>query len=415
MSPTNSKNVSSFSEKMGQIEDSATLSVMGKIKGLIAQGVDIINLTAGEPDFSPPQCVNDAAIKAIHDGMGRYTPSAGLLELRKTVAEVIGNEIGIRYKAENIVVSNGGKIAIVQALMAILNDGDEVLIPFPSWTSYPEMVKLAGGVPVMVSSDKNMLPDLNALEAACSTRTVAILLNTPSNPAGVVFSEDFTRQLGEWCLAKGLRVISDEMYCSLTYNGAEHHSPLMVVPELQKTSAWIGGMSKSFAMTGWRMGYFAGPANWAAIVGRIQSQLTGSPNSIAQYASIAGLKNGATEREAMRLEFEKRSRLITAGIARIDGISCPEPQGAFYCFIDISKLIGCTDASGITINSGDDFARLLLEVDKIATIGGSAFGGPNHFRLSFAAPEKELELALEKLSSRVSTLLTSGKNCAQTC
>ncbi|MDE0585835.1 MAG: pyridoxal phosphate-dependent aminotransferase [Planctomycetota bacterium] len=415
MSPTNSKNVSSFSEKMGKIEDSATLSVLGKVKGLIAQGVDIINLTAGEPDFSPPQCVNDAAIKAIHDGMGRYTPSAGLLELRKTVAEVIGNEIGIRYKAENIVVSNGGKIAIVQALMAILDDGDEVLIPFPSWTSYPEMVKLAGGVPVMVRCDENMLPDLDALEAACNARTVAILLNTPSNPTGVVFSEDFTRKLGEWCLAKGLRVISDEMYCSLTYNGAEHHSPLMVVPELQKTSAWIGGMSKSFAMTGWRMGYFAGPADWAAIVGRIQSQLTGSPNSIAQYASIAGLKNGTTEREAMRLEFEKRSRLIAAGIAKIDGISCPEPQGAFYCFVDISKLIGCTDARGITINSGDDFSRLLLEVDKIATIGGSAFGGPNHFRLSFAAPEKELKLALEKLSSRVSTLLTSGKNCAQTC
>ena len=397
MSPTNSKNVSSFSEKMGQIEDSATLSVMGKIKGLIAQGVDIINLTAGEPDFSPPQCVNDAAIKAIHGGMGRYTPSAGLLELRKTVAEVIGNEIGIRYKAENIVVSNGGKIAIVQALMAILDDGDEVLIPFPSWTSYPEMVKLAGGVPVMVSCDENMLPDLAALEAACSARTVAILLNTPSNPTGVVFSEDFTRKLGEWCLAKGLRVISDEMYCSLTYNGAEHHSPLMVVPELQKTSAWIGGMSKSFAMTGWRMGYFAGPTDWAAIVGRIQSQLTGSPNSIAQYASMSGLKNGTTEREAMRLEFEKRSRLITAGIAKIDGISCPEPQGAFYCFVDISKLIGCTDARGITINSGDDFARLLLEVDKIATIGGSAFGGPNHFRLSFAAPEKRTRAGIREI------------------
>ena len=415
MSSTNSTNVSSFSEKMGQIEDSATLSVMGKIKGLIAQGVDIINLTAGEPDFSPPQCVNDAAIKAIQDGMGRYTPSAGLLELRETVAEVISNEIGISYEAKNIVVSNGGKISIVQALMAILADGDEVLIPFPSWTSYPEMVKLAGGVPVMVSCDENMLPDLDALEAACTERTVAILLNTPSNPTGVVFSEDFTRQLGEWCLAKGLRVISDEMYCSLTYNGAKHHSPLVVVPELQKTSAWIGGMSKSFAMTGWRMGYFAGPADWAAIVARIQSQLTGSPNSISQYASIAGLKNGTAERETMRLEFEKRSRLITTRIANIEGISCPEPQGAFYCFVDISKLIGCTDASGITINNGDDFARLLLEVDKIATIGGSAFGGQNHFRLSFAAPEKELERAFAKLSSRVSTLLTSGKNSAQTC
>jgi aspartate/methionine/tyrosine aminotransferase len=189
----------------------------------------------------------------------------------------------------------------------------------------------------------------------------------------------------------------------------------VVVPELQKTSAWIGGMSKSFAMTGWRMGYFAGPADWAAIVARIQSQLTGSPNSIAQYASIAGLKNGTAERETMRLEFEKRSRLITTGIAKIDGISCPEPQGAFYCFVDISKLIGCTDASGITIKNGDDVSRLLLEVDKIATIGGSAFGGPNHLRLSFAAPEKELERALAKLSSRVNTLLTSGKNSAQTC
>lgn len=410
MSSANSTKMSSFSEKMGQIEDSATLSVMGKVKGLIAQGVDIINLTAGEPDFSPPQCVNDAAIKAIQNGMGRYTPSAGLIELRDIVAKSIRNEIGIEYQAENVVVCNGAKIAIVQALMAILNDGDEVLIPFPCWTSYPEMVKLAGGVPVMVACDENMLPDMSALDAACNKRTVAILINTPSNPTGVVFPKDFTRELGEWCLAKGLRVISDEMYCSLTYNGIEHHSPLKLVPELQKTSAWIGGMSKSYAMTGWRMGFFSGPKDWAALVGRIQSQLTGSPNAIAQQASMAGLSHGMPEREAMRLEFEKRSKLIADGIDAIEGISCPEPQGAFYCFVNISSLIGLTDESGITINSGDDFSKLLLEVDKVATIGGGAFGAPNHFRISFAASETELERALEKLSSRVNTLLTAGKN-----
>lgn len=410
MSSANSTKMGSFSEKMSQIEDSATLSVMGKVKGLIAQGVDIINLTAGEPDFSPPQCVNDAAVEAIHSGMGRYTPSAGLPELRKVVATTINDEVGLNYKAENIVVCNGGKIAIVQALMTILNEGDEVLIPYPCWTSYPEMVKLAGGVPAMVACDVNMLPDISALEAACNNRTVAILINTPSNPTGVVFPKEFTRQLGEWCLEKQLRVISDEMYCSLTYNGAQHHSPLKLVPELQKTSAWIGGMSKSFAMTGWRMGYLAAPSDWAKLVGRIQSQLAGSPNAISQIASIAGLTNGMPEREAMRLEFEKRSELVTTRISAIEGISCPEPQGAFYCFVDISKLIGCTHEDGTVINNGDDFSDLLLTVDQVATIGGLAFGSDNHFRISFAASEAELECALEKLSARVNTLLTSGKN-----
>ncbi|MBC8369853.1 MAG: pyridoxal phosphate-dependent aminotransferase [Planctomycetes bacterium] len=395
---------------MSQIEESATLSVMGKVKGLIAQGVDIINLTAGEPDFTPPQCVNDAAIAAINAGLGRYTPSAGLLELRETAAAAINNEVGLSYSAENVVICNGGKIAIVQALMAILDEGDEVLIPYPCWTSYPEMVKLAGGTPVMVDCDENMLPDMQALEDACNERTVAILINTPSNPTGVVFPKDYLLQLGRWCLDKRLRVISDEMYCSLTYGGVKHYSPLALVPELEKTSVWIGGMSKSFAMTGWRMGFFAGPSDWAKIVGRIQSQLAGSPNSIAQHASIAGLKQGMPEREKMRCEFEKRSKLVAAGIDSIVGISCPEPQGAFYCFVNISKLIGLTDPSGMVVNNGDDFAALLLDLDKVATIGGSAFGSLNHFRISFAASESELERALEKLSSRVNTLLTSGKN-----
>ncbi|MFT7516965.1 MAG: aspartate aminotransferase [Myxococcota bacterium] len=410
MSSANNSKLGVFSTKMSQIEDSATLSVMGKVKGLIAQGVDIINLTAGEPDFSPPQCVNDAAIEAIKAGKGRYTSSVGLLELRQEVAALVNNEIGLNYTAENIVVSNGGKIAIVQALMAILNEGDEVLVPFPCWTSYPEMVKLAGGIPVMVACDASMLPDLKALEGACNERTVAILINTPSNPTGVVFPEEFSRQLGEWCLAKQLRVISDEMYYSLTYDGVKHHSPLKLVPELQKTGVWIGGMSKSYAMTGWRMGYLAGPADLVELVGRIQSQLTGSPNAISQHASIAGLKHGATDCEAMRLEFEKRSKLISDGIRAIEGVSCPEPQGAFYCFVDISNLIGCKDEDGKVIQNADDFCALLLDADKIATISGSAFGSATHFRMSFAASKPELGLALEKLSSRVSTLLASGKN-----
>ncbi|MDP6962927.1 MAG: pyridoxal phosphate-dependent aminotransferase [Planctomycetota bacterium] len=410
MTTTNIQQAGFFSEQMSQIEDSATLSVMGKVKGLISQGVDIINLTAGEPDFSPPQCVNDAAIAAIKDGSGRYTPSAGLPELKAVAARAIHDEIGIDYQAQNIVVCNGGKIAIAQALMSILNPGDEVLIPVPCWTSYPEMVKLAGGVAVTVQCDDGMLPDIDALEAACTKKTKAILINTPSNPTGVVFPKQLCQRIGEWCLSKGIRVISDEMYCSLTYGGAKHYSPLQLVPELQKTSVWIGGMSKSFAMTGWRMGFFAGPSEWAAMVGRIQSQLTGPPNAISQYASIAALKQGMDTREQMRLQFEKRSQLVAARIKEIKGISCPHPQGAFYCFVDVSQLIGCKHSDGAEIKSGDDFAGLLLEADNVATIGGSAFMAPNHFRISFAASEADLERALDRLSSRVNTLLTSGKN-----
>lgn len=394
-----------FAQRAAGLEPSATLAMFARVKQLAREGVDILNLTAGEPDFNPPKVAELAGIQAIQDGAGRYTPAAGILPLRQAVADQLQREHGLNYSAQQILVTNGAKIAIAQALMVMVEAGEEVLVPTPCWTSYPEMVKLADGVPVIVPCGPDHLPVVADLERARTSKTAAIMLNSPSNPTGVVYSESTMREIGEWAVGHGVRIISDEIYCGLTYGNAKHVSPLALVPELKETSVWIGGMSKAYAMTGWRMGFLAGPDDVVKHVATVASQLTGSPNAISQLASLAALENADEEREAMRKSFESRCNLVYEALQAMPQVDCPRPEGAFYAFIGVQKILGKTDpVSGRTIHSGDDFVEILLEVDRVACIGGKAFGAPDCFRLSFATSEDILRESLRRIAARLDAL-----------
>lgn len=394
-----------FARRATDLAPSATLALIGRVKELQAQGIDILDLTAGEPDFTPPSCVEEAAIAAIRDGKGRYTAAAGLMELRRAVAEQVRRENGMDYPPQQIVITNGAKIGIAQALMVMVESGDNVLVPTPCWTSYPEMVKLAEGEPRIVPCDASLLPSIEDLEAARDERTVALMLNSPCNPTGIVFPENLLREIGEWALDKGVRIISDEIYSTLTYGGAEHHSPLALVPGLQETSVWVGGMSKAYAMTGWRMGFLAAPQDIASNVAKMQSQLAGSPNAISMWASLAAIEQADGPREEMRQAFEQRCTIVVDALRQMPGVDCPSPSGAFYAFADITSFIGKTDPdTGTTLFSGDDLIELLLDEDRVATIGGSAFGAPNSFRMSFAASEETLREAMKRIAARLAKL-----------
>ena len=375
------------------------------MRELRAAGIEVLALTAGEPDFTPPRAAEEAGIAAIRNGQGKYTPASGTQILREAVCEHIQQDIGLSYRPSEIVVTNGAKIGIAQALLAMVQAGDEVLLPTPCWTSYPEIVQIADATPVMVACGPDHLPRVADLEAARTERTRAILLNTPSNPTGVVYPESILRELGEWALAHDIAVISDEIYAALVFDGAVHRSPIAVVPGLRDTSVWIGGMSKAYAMTGWRMGFVAAPEPLAKKIGALQSQLAGSPCAISQAASVAALREGASEREAMRLAFEQRSHLVVSGLRAIPGLRCAAPEGAFYAFPSLGSYIGKTDpATGRRIESGDDLAEVLLEIDRVSCIGGGAFGKMDAIRLSFAASETVLQEALARISARLAAL-----------
>jgi len=394
-----------FSARAAALAPSATLAMVQRVRELRDQGVEILSLTAGEPDFGPPTAAEAAGIAAIRAGQGRYTPAAGTAELREAVAKHIREDIGLSYSPSEIVVTHGAKIAIAQAMLALVGEGDEVILPTPCWSSYPEIVKLAAATPIAVKCDKEGVPQLAALEAARTERTRAILLNTPSNPTGAVLSHQVVREIGEWALQHGIWLISDEIYAALVYGDARHVSPMLALPELQHRAVWIGGMSKAYAMTGWRMGFAAAPAALAKKIGAVQSQLAGSPCAISQLASLAALREGGTEREAMRRTFEKRCTLVIDALRAMPGISCPQPDGAFYAFPSIAAHLGKSDpASGKRLNSGDDFIELLLEADQVACIGGTAFGQPDSFRISFATDEKTLREALARISARLQSL-----------
>lgn len=379
--------------------------MIARVKELQAAGLPILDLTAGEPDFAPPPAAEEGARAAIAGNKGRYTAAGGMLELRKEVGRMIQQEFGLQYGPEQVVVTAGAKIAIAQSLLCLVNPGEEVLIPSPYWTSYPEMVKLAEGVPVIVPCDAAFLPQVAALEAACTPRTRVLMLNSPNNPTGAVYPEALLRDIGEWALGRGISVISDEIYAALTYGGARHVSALAASPGLQATSVWIGGMSKAYAMTGWRMGFLAGPPWLAGAVASMQSQLASSPNAISQHASLAALRGDPAPRLKMREAFAARAKIVTAALRAIPGLQCPEPAGAFYAFPRLGAYLGRTDpASGRVMRSGDEFAELLLESDQIAVMSGRSFGAPDAVRLSFATSEETLREALKRLAARLAGL-----------
>lgn len=386
-----------ISEKVSKIAPSATLAIDTKFKTMKAEGIDAVGFGTGEPDFDTPQYIKDAAIKAINDGLTKYTPASGTMALRQAVCKKFKDENGIDYAPEQIVVSNGAKHALVNAFMAILNPGDEVIIPSPYWVSYPEMVKIADGVPVIIDTKEEDEFKFTADEfrKAITEKTRAIVLNSPSNPTGMIYTEDELRAIADIAVEHNIYVISDEIYEHLIYEG-KHVSIASFNEKIKDLTIIINGVSKTYAMTGWRIGYSAANKTLAKAMASLQSHATSNPNSIAQAATIAALSGGTEEIDAMRKEFEKRRNYIVERMNKIDGVSCRMPHGAFYVMMNITKLKGKT-ISGRVINTASDLSEILLEEMHVATVPCESFGTGDFVRWSYATSMENIKEGLDRL------------------
>jgi len=387
-----------LSKKALSISPSSTLAIDAKAKRMKAEGIDIIGFGAGEPDFDTPDHIKQAAIKAINDGFTKYTPASGTLDLKKAICEKFKKENGLDYTPANIVISNGAKHSLVNAFQAICNPGDEVIVPAPYWVSYPEMIKLADGVPVILNTteEDNFKFTIDKLEAAITDKTKAIVINSPSNPTGMVYSEEELRAIAEIAVKKNIFIISDEIYEKLIYDGYKHISIASFDEKIKDLTIIINGMSKTYSMTGWRIGYSASNAEIAKIMGNVQSHATSNPNSIAQKAAEAALTGPQDAVEMMKAEFVKRRDYMVDRINKIEGLSCIKPNGAFYVMMNISKLIGKV-IDGVVIKGSDDFADLLLEKANVALVPGSGFGTDIHVRLSYATSMENIKEGLNRI------------------
>ena len=383
------------------MQPSATIAVDARAKALVAQGVDIVNLTAGEPDFDTLPAARAGGIAAIENGFTRYPPVPGIPELREAIAKKLKDDNGLDYKAAQVVVSTGAKQSIYNALMVLLDAGDEVVIPTPAWVSYPEMVRLAGGVPVMVDTQPNHYHlDAKALAAAITPRTKVIVLNNPSNPTGVVYSDAELRMVAELAVINDLYVISDEIYEKLTY-GAEFISIASLGPEILDRTVTVNGFSKAYAMTGWRMGYAAANPEIAEAMSSFQSQVTSGASSISQKAALAALKGDQAPVEAMRVQFDRRRRYVAGRLEQMPGVHVDGlPEGAFYIFPRVDELYGGE------IEGSVSFAQALLERARVAVVPGLPFGSDRHVRISYAC-------SLETLTEGMDRFEAFGRSLAQ--
>jgi aspartate aminotransferase len=389
-----------LASRVGALTPSSTLAITAKAKELKAQGKDVIGLGAGEPDFNTPQHIIDAAVKSMNEGFTKYTPSGGLPELKKVIAEKLKRDQGLEYKPNEIIVTNGAKHGLYTLFQVLLNDGDEVIIPIPYWVSYPEQVKLAGGVPVYVegleANSFKITPD--QLKEKISDKTRAVIINSPSNPTGMVYSREELKALGDICLEKGILIISDEIYEKLIYGDTQHVSIAELSDELKQQTIIINGVSKSHSMTGWRIGYAAGNSRIINAMTDLASHSTSNPTTPAQYASIAAYSGSQDEVEMMRNAFEERLEIIHGKLNEIPGFSCLKPQGAFYLFpnaIEAARMCGCKDV--------DEFAEVLLTEVNVAVVPGSGFGAPDCMRLSYATSLDQLEEAINRIHSFVNS------------
>lgn len=386
-----------LSNKSKGISPSPTLTIDSKFKEMKANGEDVVGFGCGEPDFDTPQHIKDAAIAAINAGFTKYTPAAGTLDLRKAVAKKFKEENGLDYAPTDIVVSNGAKHSLVNAFMAILNPGDEVIVPAPFWVSYPEMIKIADGVPILLntSEENDFKASVEDFEKALSQKTKAIVLNSPSNPTGMVYTEDELRAIADFAVKHNLYVISDEIYEHLIYEG-KHTSIASFNEKIKALTIVVNGVSKTYAMTGWRIGYTASAPEIAKTMANIQSHASSNPNSIAQAATIAALEGGMAEVEMMKKHFVERRDYMVDVINSIDGVSCKKPQGAFYIMMSIKGLIG-KELYGKVINNSDDFANIFLEKAKVAVVPGTGFGSDQYVRWSYATSMENIKEGLIRL------------------
>ncbi|WP_284776258.1 pyridoxal phosphate-dependent aminotransferase [Agrobacterium sp. lyk4-40-TYG-31] len=385
---------------LSRVKPSATIAVSQKARELQAQGRDVIGLGAGEPDFDTPDNIKEAAIAAINAGKTKYTPISGIPELRKAIAEKFKRENGLDYKPEQTIVGTGGKQILFNAFMATLNPGDEVIIPTPYWVSYPEMVSICGGTPVFVHTtlEGKFKLTAEALEKAITPKTKWFLFNSPSNPSGAAYSHDELKALTDVLVKHPhVWVLTDDMYEHLTYGDFKFVTPVEVEPSLYDRTLTMNGVSKAYAMTGWRIGYAAGPLQLIKAMDMIQGQQTSGATSIAQWAALEALNGTQDFIPENKKIFEGRRDLVVSMLNQAKGINCPMPEGAFYVYPSCAGLIGKTAPSGKVIETDEDFVTELLETEGVAVVHGSAFGlGPN-FRISYATSEKLLEEACNRI------------------
>lgn len=394
-----------ISEKCRNIHPSVTLAIDARAKQLRAMGLDVIGFGAGEPDFDTPRYIKSAARDALDAGMTKYTPVAGTVELRTEIQQKLLHDNGLDYELADIIVSSGAKQCLFNALSAILDPGDEVLLPSPCWVSYPEMVRMAGGVPVMVPGDEanGFLVDADALRPHVTERTKALILNSPNNPSGSVCSRALLEGIAALAVEKQFYVISDEIYEKLIYDGEAHVSIASLGDEIRAQTIVVNGVSKSYAMTGWRIGYAAGPKAVIRAMTAFQSHSTSNPNSIAQHAAAVALTNGEKFMHDSLVEFDARRRLMHQLISEIPGLSAALPKGAFYMMLNISALIG-KSLNGRAIRGSDDFAEMLLESQKVAVVPARAFGDDRYVRLSYATSRDKITLGLARIAEFVKEL-----------
>ena len=377
------------SQRLKEISESPTLAITSRVKQLKKDGHDIVNFAAGEPDFDTPQEIKLAAIEAINNGFTKYTPASGMPDLKKAVSERFKNNNLLDYDPKQIIISSGAKHSLYNAIMAIADKDDEIIIPSPYWVSYPEMVRLASAKPVFLNTTAEDSFKINPekLEKAITKRTKAVILNSPSNPTGVVYSSDELKEVSKICVKKKIYVISDEIYEKLIYDSKKHASIASFGKDIFDLTITINGVSKAFSMTGWRIGYLGAPEEIAKAINKIQSHSTSNPASISQMAALAALKMSEDEIVKMRREFEKRRDYMTQRLDKIKKLSYIKPQGAFYIFCNISE----------TGMKSDDFAKRLLEDKKVAVIPGRGFGRDDYVRLSFATDLDSIKKGIDRV------------------
>jgi aspartate aminotransferase len=394
-----------LADRVNKIQPSPTLAIDAKAKALKAQGIDIVGFGAGEPDFDTPDNIKEAAKKAIDAGFTRYTPVGGTDELKDAIIGKLRRDNGLEYTRNQISVACGAKHSLYNISQALIQEGDEVIIPSPYWVSYPDQVVLAGGKPVFVETDESTAFKINpeTLEKAITGNTRALILNSPSNPTGASYGKDELRALGEVCIRHDFVIITDDIYERLIYDDLSFCNIATAVPALKQRVIVVNGVSKTYAMTGWRIGYTAGPEDLICAMTKMQSQSTSNPSSIAQKAAVEALNGPQDAVARMVVEFEKRRTYIVDRLNAIPGVSCLTPNGAFYAFPNISQIFGKKHA-GTAISNSSDFAAYLLEQAKVAVVPGIAFGADNYVRLSYATGMETIRKGLDRIEEAVSNL-----------
>lgn len=394
-----------LAERVKSIKPSPTLAMDAKAKEMKAAGVDVISFGVGEPDFDTPENIKEAAIKALREGFTKYTPVDGIPALKDAIIEKLKKDNDLAYDRSEIIVSCGAKHSLYNVAQALYNKGDEIIVPAPYWVSYPDQVLLNDATPVFVETaeENSFMLDPSVLEKAITKKTKALVLNYPSNPTGLTYSKDILEAIAGLAVKHDLYIVSDEIYEKMLYDGAVHVSIASLGDEVKKRTLLINGLSKSHAMTGWRIGYTAGPSDVIKAMSKIQSQSTSNPTSIAQAASVEALKGPQDFLPKMLAEFDKRRKYLVGELNVIDGVSCKMPNGAFYAFPNITALLGRT-VNRKAISNSSDLATYLLEEAKIALVPGSAFGMEGYIRMSYATSMKNIEEGVKRLKAALSKL-----------